>query len=303
MKYVVCDVCDNKDISLNDTIKIDHKVYCSPCFQKNFSDEKSLKGKLIEKEIDPTICSSCHKDFGNLELNKISAYPICEECENKIKNKVFPVWVKGFFLGVIAIVIIGFTWNWKFYQAYNNIKLANKYFQNGDFTTANTLMASASNKVPEVEDLKTLSEYFHGVELLSKDQSEEALAEFNKCKDILPPDYGISSLIIQAKIGISFNNKDYEGFLEASKENLALDSTNPVSLSSVASAYACIYASKGIEDAKQNAIQYLSKARAIDDTSKEARSYYNMIEYRIDSKKIIRREEFDKQFPNGWTKN
>lgn len=303
MKYILCDVCFSKDIPVNNSIKVDNKVYCNSCFDKNFSDEESLKDKLLEKEIDPTICSSCQNDFGSLQLNKISTYPICEECESKIKNKTFPTWVKGFFIGVIAIVIVGFIWNWKFYQAYNNIKLSSEYFKNGDFTNASALMASTSSKVPEVEDLKTLSAYFHGVELLSKDKPEQALIEFNKCKDKLPPDYNISTLIIEAKIGSSFESKDYEGFLEASKENLALDSTNAISLTSVASAYACIYADQDKEDAKQNALHYLAKARAIDSTSKEARSYYNMIEYRIYSKKIIKREEFIKQFPDGWVKN
>ena len=303
MKHVVCNVCSNKDIPITDSIKIDNKIYCIPCANNNFPDEASLKDKLVEKENDPTICSSCHQDFGSLVLNKISTYPICETCETKIKNKTFPVWVKGFCITVIAIVITGFMWNWKYYQAYKDIKLSSQYLNNGDYTKATAFMTSASSKVPEAQDLEAMSQYLHGMELLSKDKSAEALVEFNKCNDVLSADYNISTLIIHAKIGVTFDNKDYDGFLEATKESLTQDTTNALSLSSVASAYACIYADKSKEDAKQNALQYLAKARAIDDTSAEMRSYYNMIEYRIDSKKIIKREEFNKQFPNGWAKN
>ncbi|TWW08412.1 hypothetical protein E3A20_24600, partial [Planctomyces bekefii] len=295
-------ICDKKDIPMNDTIKIDSKVHCSNCFETHFSDQNDLEGKLVEKEIDPTICSSCSKDFGNVELNKISTYPICSECETTIKNKTFPSWVKGFFIAILVIVVASFIWNWKFYSAYSDIKKSNTFFQNGDYSNATSLMRLASQKVPEVEDIKSISIYFNGIDLLSKDKCSEALKEFEKCKEKIPADYDINTLIIQAKIGSTFENKDYNGFLEASKENLDLDTTLAISLASVASAYACIYADKGKEDDKLNALKYLEKAKQIDSTSQEMKTYYNMLDYRIYSHKIIKREEFIKQFPNGWTK-
>lgn len=303
MRLIECHICDTKNIPMNDTIKVDGKVNCANCFETNFLDQKDLEGKLVEKDKDPTICTSCNKDFEDNELRKIANHPICDSCEIEIKNKTFPLWVKGFFIGILVIVLGSFFWNWKYYQAYHDIKQANEFFQKQDYAKATLLMNNASNKVPEVEDLTILSIYFHGLELLSKDKSAEALVEFNKCKYKAPPEFQIKSLILQAKIGATFDNKDYKGFLEASKENLALDYTQAVSLTSVASAYACIYAQEGNDTTKQNAILYLNKAKAIDDTSKTMKDYYNMVEYRIASRKIIPREEFINQFPNGWSKN
>jgi len=303
MRKIDCSICDNKEIALNDTIKIDGKVYCTNCFDANFSDQKELDNKLVEKDLDSTICSFCSKDFGELELNKISAYPICESCEITVKNKTFPTWVKGFFIGIIAIVVVSFIWNWKYYRAYLSIKKSNEFYQNGDFSNASLLMRSASETLPEVEDIKIVSSYFSGIDLLYRDKSAEALMEFEKYKDKMPDDFDINYLIIQARIGASFDNKDYEGFLKASKENLAFDTTLAISLTSVASAYACLYADNGFEEDKQNAVSYLNKAKQIDSTSNEMTVYYNMVEYRIDSRNIIRREEFIEQFPNGWTKN
>lgn len=302
MRKIDCNICDKKEISLNETIKIDGKVYCSSCFGTSFPDQKELEKKQVEKEIDPTICSSCSKDFGEIELNKISTYPICTECEKTIKNRTFPFWVKGFFIAILIIVVASFIWNWKYYSAYSDIKKSNTYFQRGDYSNATSLMRLASQKVPEVEDIKTISIYFNGIDLLSKDKSSEALEEFEKCKEKNPTDHNINSLIIQAKMGATFDNKDYIGFLEAAKENLALDTTLAISFASVASAYACIYADKGEVEDKQNAIKYLDTAKKIDSTSQKMKSYYNMIDYRIFSQKIIKREEFIKQFPNGWSK-
>jgi len=303
MKKTDCTICEKKEIAVNDTIKINSETYCSACFETHFADQSKLKDKLIEKNIDPTICSSCSEDFGDIELNKISIYPICNDCEIKNKNKTFPTWVKAFFIVVMIIVTGSFFWNWKYYQAYSNIKKSNEYFTKGDYANATRLMSAASEKIPELEDLQTMATYFKGIGFLANDKSGEALIEFNKCKDKVPADYKMNSLIIQAKIGSSFDNQDYNGFLEASKENLAMDSTQVISLASVASAYACIYADKGDTAAKSNAFKFIDKAKAIDSASKEMKEYYNMIEYRIDSRKIIRREAFIKQFPNGWIKN
>lgn len=303
MKKTGCHICAETEIPLNNTITIDGKIYCSNCIDKNFSGKEDLRGRLVEKNFDPTICTSCEKDFGNTELNRIGNYPVCSECETSIRNKTFPNWVKAFFAGVLAIVVISFFWNWKYYSAYRDIRNAAEDFGKNNYQAATAQITAASQKVPEVKDLETLAAFYKGVQLLAEDKSALALNELNKCKDVLPEDYHINSLIIKARIGSSFDNKDYQGFLTAAKDNLALDTATAVSLTSVASAWACIYAEKGTDSAKTAAFSYLQQAKKIDSTSSEMKEYYNIVEYRIYSRKIITREEFKKQFPNGWTPN
>ncbi|WP_300570089.1 hypothetical protein [Flavobacterium sp.] len=303
MRKIECSCCGNKDLPINESITVDQQFFCSSCFESNFSEEGSLEKRLVEKEHDPTICSSCNKDFGDVELQKIAVYPHCDECHAQIKNRTFPNWVKGFFAGIIIILIVSFCWNWKYYQAYKDIQTSNTFSEQGDYANATLSMQAASKAVPEVEELETLAAYYKGIDLLTKDKSAQAIIEFNKCVDKLPYDYKVNSLIVQGKINVCFDKKDYEGFLSASKENLAIDSTSASSWTSVASAYACIYAQKGNNDAKLQVDKYIKKAKQIDSTSEDMKVYYNMIDYRIFSRKIIVREDFIKQFPKGWTKN
>jgi len=303
MRHVACDICGNGTVPLNNTVKVDGKIYCGNCFESHFADQKLLEGRSVEKEIDPTVCSSCGTDFGEIELPKIATYPVCRTCEVEIKNKTFPTWVKAFLVGILLIVVFSSIWNWKYYRAYNDIQQSFELFQKGNIVEASSRMNVASNAVPEVEDLRVLAAYFNGVALLSADKSDEAMAEFQKCQGKLPEDYPLENLMIQARIGSSFDRGDYNGFLVAAKENLALDTTQAVSLTSVASAYACLYAKSGEEANKKQASDYLWRAKQIDSTSKEMSQYYNMVEYRLNTRNIIRREEFIKQFPNGWTKN
>jgi len=303
MRKTKCSSCNTNDIPINETITIDDKDFCNSCFEFNFSDKEKLNGKRVEKKHDPTICSACTRDFEDIELKKIGIYPHCLECETKINNRVFPTWVKGFFIAIILIVFFSFYWNWQYYDAYNKIQQSNIYFSKGDFANAGELMKEAGEEVPEVEDIKVLANYYSGFDFLKKDKNEEALNKFNECIGKIPPDFNLNLYINMAKIGVTFDKKDYDGFLAASKEVLKVDSTSSGAYASVASAYACLYASRNDESAKMHSYEYLKKAKAIDSTSAESKFYYNFLEYRIYSHKIINREEFIKKFPNGWIKN
>ena len=287
---------------MNNSFKIDEYVYCKECFERLFSDKHRLNEKKITRLLDPTICSNCNLDFNDLELNKISRYPVCLDCETKIKNRTFPLWVKLFISGLMVIVILGFIWNWKYYQAFKNIKKANEYYQRADYSNAYLSMNSASEEVVEVEYLRTMANYFKGIDLLNNEKGSEALIEFEKCKGKVESDINLKPLIIQAQILSCFDKKDYAGFLKVSNENLSLDSTLAFSWSGVASAYACLYSQSGNDKLKLQALKYLDKAKSIDSKSKELKDYCNLIEYRIFSKQIISKENFIKQFPNGWTK-
>ncbi len=298
-----CNSCNTQEIPINDTINIDGRIYCHDCFENQYSEKDALKDKSVKKQFDSTICSFCNKDFLDLELNKLGSYPICKDCEITVKNKTFPSWVKLFFISIVFIIIGSFLWNWKYYTAYNQILESNRSVEKGDYKKGSLLMNEASKIVPEVEDLHMLSEYYKGIDLLMNDKSTAALAVFEKYEDKFPPDYKVEDLIVQAKVGASFDKGDYKGFLDASKQSLDLDSTAARSFATVASAYSCLYAEKGDISDKSDAEKYLAKARKIDDKTKESKEYYNLIEYRLNTRKLIEREDFVKQFPNGWTKN
>lgn len=303
MRYTDCDFCHKKSVPINETLKIDEKNYCHACIENEFPDENSLNGKKIEKVFDSTVCSLCDKDNGEIELKKIASHPICDNCEITIKKRTFPLWVKGFLAFILFITLFSFFWNWKYYQAYNNIKESNTYLEKGNYENASKLMADASEKVPEVEELKVLSNFYGGIDLLQKDKSKEALTALNKCKGVLPADYGLDLLISNAKIGVYFDKKDYDSFLLESKNILKVDSTKSNSWAGVASAYACLYAAKNIDSFKVKSLQHLEKALKIDSLSADSKEYRNRIEHRLYTKQIIRREEFIKKYPKGWSKN
>lgn len=303
MRCVDCSVCNAKEVPVNDAVKIDGVVYCSSCVGSSFPDESDLVGHDVVRDVDPTVCALCESDFGDVELRVLAGRPICDSCEEEIRKRAFPTWVKVFFAAVLVLVVSSGAWNMRYYLAYSDLKQAFARAGAQDFMNAAALMSSASSRVPESEDLKVLSAYYRGVDYLSNDKSAEALAEFSSCIDKVPEEYGMEVLLNQAQIGACFDRKDYHGMLDACLRQLEYDPTGAVSNATVASAYACLHASEGVDSTKDRAVHYLQRAKQADSLSDEMVKYYDMIAYRIASRRIITREEFAKQFPNGWNRN
>jgi hypothetical protein len=115
-----------------------------------------------------SVCAFCKNDFKGIILDKISAYPICDSCKVNLDKKIFPMWVKLFFAGVILIVVFSMFWNWRFYKGYIDIGKANRAFATGKVPEAASLMETAAADVPEAKDLVALASYFKAVDLYKK---------------------------------------------------------------------------------------------------------------------------------------
>jgi hypothetical protein len=303
MKVTSCSICHKSNIPINETIRVENSTYCEDCFNTTFKTKADLQGKQAIRNMDPTICSSCKKDFGPLVLSTVAEFPVCEECIKKINKKIFPLWVKIFLTAIAGIIVFSIVWNFRFYGSYMELKKSNKFLDNGDYKRASELMLSASNKVPEVKDLGILAEFYSGLSLLQQDKPSEALVQFNKCKSYLSNDYHVDFFINQAIMSEAYNSKNYDRFLASALDNLNYDSTAALSFASVASAYACVYAVSNNESKKKLSFFYLNKAKSLNDTSPDMKTYYNSIEYRIATKNIIDPKQFDSLYPNGWNNN
>ena len=301
MNLITCAGC-NTAYSEEQIVQKNNNSYCSACAE-NLSGE--LPAIAISQNVDTSVpdstCAFCKQNFGYSELTKLGAFPICESCNVNLNKQIFPLWVKGFFISVLVLVLFSGFWNWRFFAAYKELKLANKSFAAGKTAEAAKTMQEASNNVSEVQILADLAHYYTGVDYMLKDKATLALKEFNKCSESLPVDFRLNEVKMQAGMSVSYDRGDYQGFLKSAKEFLRSDTSLSDSWGSVASAYACLYAKNGIDSLRALSLANLKRARAIDDTSAEAKNYAGRILYRLDSRQIISKEQFDKIFPKGYT--
>jgi hypothetical protein len=304
MRYADCVHCGKLAIPANETVFVDSQAYCIKCYEDLFLQEKGkLEGKTVARNIDETICHSCGADNGDEPFNKISVYPFCDNCTATIRRRTFPQGVKIFFIALGLIIILSFLFNFRYYKGYRQMNQAKEAIATGDYANAADRMTNAAENVSESKELRALSQYLRGLDYLNKNESDKALNEFFACSGQLPESYELDKYIRAAKEGAAFDQKSYSEYLGFVKEDLQSDTSQAMNWASVASAYACLYAENGQDSLKILSKTNLDHAKQIDDSTDAAKFYYNLVEYRLAKRSVIKRDEFAKQFPNGWPQN
>jgi len=302
MRNIKCDDC-GQTFPLSETFKITEKVSCKTCAEKLLKSRKDITNEQIQRQYDPTVCANCGKDNGDWEMKKMAGLPTCEQCMTFFRNRPYPLWIKMALAGLAAIVVFSFAWNWRFIQAYTELRNFKAALLARDSEKATQSSRAAAEKVPEAKWLSAMASYFEAMQLIKEDKPAEALKLLNSCKADLPSTLTADELILLAETGVAFDNKDYEKFLLLAIQSSEKHPDSPKVLAQVASAYACKYAVTDDEQFKQKSLDFLQKARTL--TEKQGgldkfAEYENRILYRIETRNIISREEFKNKFPNGW---
>jgi len=97
-------------------------------------------------------------------------------------------------------------------------------------------------------------------------------------------------------MGAAFDRKDYDGFLAKSQELLKTTPNDASAYAAVASAFACKYAVSGNEEFRTASLENLAKAKAMNG-SPSLPEYVARIEYRLATREILSRSEYERRFP------
>jgi hypothetical protein len=294
-----CEQCGG-EFPMNGTLRVEERVLCGECCRKILA-EKHAPVEDLQPQSDPTVCVNCGKDNGTAELPLLAERPVCDACQAFFRNRPFPLWIKLSLAAVLTLVVVSFVWNMRFYRAYAAMQRFAACSSQGQVEAAAEQMTAAATYVPESRDLGRLATYLQGIVLLRQDKSAEALEKLQSCKDRLPEDYDVEPLILQARTGVAFDTKDYDGFLSAAQALERRRPTDPTSKAMVASALACKYAVTGDTTFQEQALAYLKQGKDTAQADPAFKEYEDRIRYRLQSREIITGAEFHQLFPNGWT--
>jgi tetratricopeptide (TPR) repeat protein len=185
---------------------------------------------------------------------------------------------------------------------------ANALLHRGDYHSAWELV-----KDREFEDKDLLSAnqvYFDKVdragELFEQAEKAEDAGHYEEAQRAISEGMAVypEATHIQAdgwhlRANLAFDQKDYQAFLDASQKALAYDPEDPARIATVSGAYAALYAKTGAESDRQRSEQLLAEAqnRAVsDDDRKDFEEYAERIRYRLASRVIIDKDEYDRRF-------
>jgi tetratricopeptide (TPR) repeat protein/DNA-directed RNA polymerase subunit RPC12/RpoP len=171
------------------------------------------------------------------------------------------------------------------------LELRASFEENALFTEVNGLWDRANAAFKKAEDAGKLAE---------SNRTAEALRLMTEAAREYPQSVALAVAVLSLKGGEAFERKDYDAMLAASREALALVPDNPGRHSAVASALACKYAVTGNSAFRVEAEQLLARAESLAAGSPEAQAsldeYAERIRYRLTSRMIIDKDEYDRRF-------
>ncbi|MBL7937919.1 MAG: hypothetical protein JNL43_01050 [Flavobacteriales bacterium] len=295
-----CSECQREEVPLREFIRVDGRLVCGRCFDRLFPSEEDQKGKLISRLSEMTSCAFCGKQAPEVSIKNMGGSPVCITCSNELISKPFPIWVKAFFTGVLLLVVLSIVWNWRFLQGYWATKDMERALATGDLERAVRASDMAMQAVPEQDELALMSDYFHGIQLLKQDSSRAALKRFETVAYYAPGKFELGPVMQAAKIGVAFDDHDYDTFLTLTREAARAAPMEPMNLAALSSALACKYAVSGDTAVRDSAMMLITKALSITPNDTVLLEYVERLNHRLTTREIIDRSTFHERFPNGW---
>ena len=263
------------------------------------------------QDMRETACDGCLKQFPVGETFNVLGKTLCRTCTegavsnirnmpgDPAANRPFPLWVRVCALAVVALMIFSVAWNLRFLCAYAEVTRGLAAANNHDIESAVTLLKSASANVPESREVRALAGFYEGIQLLSRERPGEAVGLLERGRGFIPPET-LEALIMQARIGVAFDQKDYDEFMKLAATWSIAAPNDPIRIAQLASAYACKYAVSGDEKMKAESLKYLEDAKTLSTGGPEVDEYEQRILHRLATREVIDHKEFKRRFPGGW---
>jgi tetratricopeptide (TPR) repeat protein len=285
---------------MGEAFSVKGSTLCQKCTDQFVSEHgvTHTRGE-IARLVDPTICVHCAADGGEQEWPTIANLPACTKCDNFFRNRPFPTWLKISFVVFLCVATGAFVYNLRFFLTYVDIVRANRAMEAGRIELGVKHFAAAADRMPELPELAL----FKAQQLELEDKNDEAIALVRKSRPNAPPQLreAFQQVELGAQMGQAFNQHDYDAFLSISQQLMKMRPDDPSAIGSVASAYACKYATTGDAKFRDEAKRYLEQAREHAGKSvDELKEYENRILHRLETREIIDRKQFNERFPNGW---
>lgn len=209
--------------------------------------------------------------------------------------RIAPASDKAALLAAKAALLIGDVGSaQKAFQGHNN-----GYFENADspeFQEANALWKRATDALEKAEQAAKL-ENQEGKEV-------EAARLMHEAASLYPQMRNLQTAAQAYDAGVAFAKKDYDGFVAISAK-LWKDEPVAGSAAGLASALACKYAVTGDTSIRQQSEEMLAKAQQLaqgnPEDQKDLAEYLPRIRYRLDSREIITKQEYDRRFRSAKT--
>jgi hypothetical protein len=168
--------------------------------------------------------------------------------------------------------------------------------QNAQFLEINAFWDRANEALKKAGDAAKLAQ--------QDGKSAEAAKLMHQAAALYPQMPGLDFAAESLDAGAAYERADFDSFLRISA-NQWKEQPSSFTAAQLASAFACKYALTGVMDFRSQSEGMLDKARQLAqsdaDALKSLEEYSPRIQYRLDSRKIISKQEYDRRFRSAGT--
>ena len=179
-----------------------------------------------------------------------------------------------------------------------DVEGAQKFLKLRETYEQNELFAEVNGKWNRAVD--ALNKAVAASKLVDAHNDEEAARLMHQASAEYPESHNLSAAALGLDAGVAFDRKDYDGFVRLSRAAVAEWPNEPDPLAELSSALACKYAVTGNPEFRKESEATLEKAWQLAQASPDAKArvdeYAERIRYRLDSREIIDKDEYDHRF-------
>jgi hypothetical protein len=184
-------------------------------------------------------------------------------------------------------------------EGYQTLKAhQNGHFKNSDLASE---VDGIANRVAKAWDLTQSA-----VKQYEQKEADKALESLHSAEQLYPEWPLLKEQERGIQISQAFDRKDYDAFLQLSEGYWKDHPESAIAAAGVASALAAKYATTGDESYRQKSEEMLEKARPLAHTDEEVKAYQEYaerIQYRLKTREIIDKPEYDRRFRPGQQKS
>ena len=299
--YVRRDVCTRCGQSqpLNELFRLGGQTLCQRCADDELQRRagENVPADDLARLSDPTVCALCQGDYGSQELPRVAGLALCPACDERCRARPFPDWLKRGLVALLVLAGLSIFYHRRFVAGYVHAARASRAQGRGDLAGVIAHFEKAAALVPEDPSMQAMAAFYRGLLRLQEDRSAEALKELEAARKVLGSEAGFDRFILSAEAGAAFDEKNYARFLDRQQALARLYPDDAIAVAGVASAYACQFAVSGDDALKRQALEQLERARRLSVADPGGfKEYEDRILYRVSTREIISRQEYDKRF-------
>jgi len=159
MREGTCSGCGLK-APIGSFYSIAGKLYCEPC---SWKEERAAgeRGEKLEKVsvVDGSACARCKvraADTGSADFPVFKGIPLCPNCQHRIQNWPYPVWLKASLAGLLILLAVALIHGRKYFHAGRVLYAGEHLVEQHKYKEAVPLLKEADDLAPQSDKASLL---------------------------------------------------------------------------------------------------------------------------------------------------